>query len=195
MIKDTVRKRLIIGAGAGLATAVVIGGIVSASGLKDAQLSIPEEEEEKFADEKILGYSENIVDSKDEILKLCTDFAESVCERNYKTSDGREGYHLLTAEYRKTLEEAKDAENTAAFYRDNELVQTLVGVDDVQLAEENEDGVQAILMCRTMYNEAAEGFVDRSGRTAGEEFSLMMFFGLGQEDGKWKISGFNVLQC
>lgn len=192
-----IRKRVIAGACAGIAAAVCTGAIVSFTGLKDASLNQdrPEEEEESYMEEEILGYSEMDSGPRDEVLEVCTAFAEAVCERSHITSDGREGYDLLTAEYRATLEETKDPEKTVAHYRENELVQNIIEVENAETISVSETEAQAAVSCRCRYGETAAGFVDLNGVGKGEEFTLLMFMGLEKSDGQWRISGCNVIQC
>ena len=196
-MNQKMKKRIIAGAGVGLASAVCIGAIVSFTGLKDASLNQDrmKEEEESYMEEEILGYSERAPGPRDEVLEVCTDFAEQVCERSYLASDGREGYELLTAEYRATLEKTGDPEKTAAHYRENELVQNLIEVENAETISVSETEAQAAVSCRCRYGETAAGFVDLNGVGEGEEFTLLMFMGLEKVDGQWKISGCNVIQC
>ena len=159
-MNQKVKKRIIAGAGVGLASAVCIGAIVSFTGLKDASLNQDrlKEEEESYMEEEILGYSERAPGPRDEVLEVCTDFAEQVCERSYLASDGREGYELLTAEYRATLEKTGDPEKTAAHYRENELVQNLIEVENAETISVSETEAQAAVSCRCRYGETAAGF-------------------------------------
>ena len=105
------------------------------------------------------------------------------------------GYDLLTAEYRATLEETKDPEKTVAHYRENELVQNIIEVENAETISVSETEAQAAVSCRCRYGETAAGFVDLNGVGEGEEFTLLMFMGLEKSDGQWRISGCNVIQC
>lgn len=195
-MNQKVKKRIIAGAGVGFTSAVCIGAIVSFTGLKDASLNQDHpEEEESYMEEENPGYYENSPGPRNEVLEVCTDFAEQVCERSYRVSDGKEGYELLTAEYRATLEKTGDPEKTAAHYRENELVQNLIEVENAETISVSETEAQAAVSCRCRYGETAAGFVDLNGVGKGEEFTLLMFMGLEKVNGQWKISGCNVIQC
>ena len=188
------RKRAVIGAVSGLAAAVAAGLIVNFTGLRDAELHSGEEEE-TFMEEDINDYPDLSADPGDEIIGICTSFAEDVCERSHMTSDGREGYEHLTAGYRKTLEGTGDPEKTVSHYRENEIVQNLIEVENAETISSSENSAQAAVSCRCRYAEAADGFADLNGVGEGEEFTLLMFMDLEREDGEWKISGCNVIQC
>lgn len=188
------KKRIIAAAAAGFIMAVAIGLAVSFAGLKDAALA-PEEEEESYIEEEIPEFSGRDNGSKNDVLKVCTAFAENVCERSHLTSDGREGYDLLTEEYRNTLEKTGDPERTASHYRENEIVQNLIEVENAETISVSDNRAQAAVSCRCRYSEASAGFVDLNGVGEGEEFTLLLFIGLEKADGQWKISGCNVVQC
>ncbi len=133
-------------------------------------------------------------DQREEMSELCMEFAEAFCVRDYTDSDGREGYELLTEKYRSQLEGTGDPETTREFYRENEIVQDLLEVEDIKLSQLTDVDGESVVTCRCIYKNTAQGYSDINGWGEGDEFIVVMYLGLEKEDGQWKISGCTPIQ-